>query len=55
MLGWFHEKRIKALLHIPRKTRIGLVITLGYAAEGSAVRPKNRKIPELMSAFNRYV
>jgi nitroreductase len=55
MLGWFHEKRIKTLLHIPRKTRIGLVITLGYATEGAVVRPKNRKTPELMSAFNHYV
>jgi nitroreductase len=54
MLGWFDEKRIKKLLHIPRKTRIGLVITLGYAAEGYPLRQKIRKDAEVMSSFNGY-
>ena len=54
MLGWFNEKQIKKLLDIPRKTRIGLVITLGYAEEGYPLRKKNRKDTEVMSSFNGY-
>lgn len=54
MLGWFNEHRIKELLGIPKKTGIGLVITLGYPAEGYALRPKSRKKPEEMSGFNGY-
>ena len=54
MVGWFNEKRIKKLLHIPRKTRIGLVMTLGYAAQGYPLRQKQRKEREEMSRFNDY-
>jgi len=54
MLGWFDEQRIKSLLHIPRRTRIGLLITLGYPAEGCTLRPKTRKDPAVMSRFNDY-
>ena len=55
MLGWFDESAIKKLLNIPRKTRIGLVITLGYAEEGYPLRKKIRKDAEEMSSFNGYV
>lgn len=54
MLGWFDEARIKKILHIPRATRIGLVITLGYAAEDHSFHPKMRKAVEVMSSRNRY-
>jgi nitroreductase len=54
MIGWFDEKRIKKLLHIPRTTRIGLVITLGYTAEGYQLRQKIRKDVAVMSHVNRY-
>jgi nitroreductase len=54
MLGWFDENAIKQLLHIPRKTRIGLVITLGYAAEEYPLRSKIRKDLAVMSSFNGY-
>lgn len=54
MLGWFDENSIKKLLNIPRATRIGLLITLGYAAEGYTVRKKARKDVGEMSGFNGY-
>ena len=54
MLGWFDESSIKKLLNIPRNTRIGLLITLGYAAEGYPVRKKGRKNVGEMSSFNGY-
>ena len=54
MLGWFDEPRIRELLHIPADRRIGLVITLGYAAEGAPLRPKLRKGTAEMSSANRY-
>jgi nitroreductase len=54
ILGWFDEKRIKRLLRIPAGRRIGLLVTLGYAAEGYPLREKSRKDAGLMSSFNSY-
>jgi len=54
ILGWFDEKRIKKLLRIPAGRRIGLLVTLGYAAEGYPLREKTRKDTGLMSGFNSY-
>ncbi len=54
ILGWFDEKKIKRLLRIPAGRRIGLLVTLGYAAEGYPLREKSRKGPDLMSRFNSY-
>ena len=52
MLGWFDEDAIKAQLNIPAKTRIGLVITLGYGNDDK--RAKIRTTKERMSSFNSY-
>ncbi len=54
MLGWFDEAAIRQLLGIPAKTRIGLVITLGYAAEGYPLRRKIRRPSAEMAAVNGY-
>lgn len=54
MLGWFDERRVKRLLHIPRRRRIGLLITLGYAAQDTTLRPKIRKPAAAMSGYNDY-
>lgn len=54
ILGWFDEPAIKKLLQIPKGTRVGLLVTLGYAAEGYPLRPKIRKSAEEMSRFNSY-
>lgn len=53
IIGWFNEKKIKKLLHIPRSKRIPLIITLGYPDE--KIRPKIRKSMDEISCFNRYV
>lgn len=54
MLGWFDERKIKRLLRIPAGRRIGLLVTLGHAADGYPLRDKTRKSPGLMSGFNSY-
>jgi len=54
ILGWFDERKIQRLLNIPRRTRIGLVVTVGYAAEGYPLRDKTRKAAGQMSGFNTY-
>lgn len=53
MIGWFKENKVRALLKIPEKKRVGLIITLGYPADGQT-RPKIRKSLEDMVRFNRY-
>ena len=54
MLGWFDESTVRRLLHIPRSTRVGLLITLGYAEADDPLRKKIRKPRAEMSSFNRY-
>ena len=54
ILGWFDERKIKKLLHIPRNTRVGLIITLGYAAEDYQLRTKKRKPIEAITSYNIY-
>jgi nitroreductase len=54
IIGWFDEKVVKKLLNIPRSTRVALLITLGYAAEGYPLRPKTRKDTNAMSRYNAY-
>ena len=52
MLGWFDEQAIRKILHIPKKVRIGLVLTVGYSDE--PLRRKVRKKKAQMSSFNGY-
>ena len=52
MLGWFNEKKIAEMLHLPRSKRIGLLITLGYS--DASQREKIRKTTSEILNFNRY-
>jgi len=54
MIGWFDEKKIRQLLNIPEKRKIGLVITLGYPPEDYKLRKKIRKPLDEICGFNRY-
>jgi len=54
MIGWFDEKKIRQLLNIPEKRKIGLVITLGYPPEGYKLRKKIRKPLDEICGFNSY-
>ncbi len=54
MIGWFDEDEVRRTLAIPEKTRVGLLITLGYPPEGYPLRPKIRKNVSVMSSFNTY-
>ncbi|MEA5109721.1 putative NAD(P)H nitroreductase [bioreactor metagenome] len=54
MIGWFDEKKLQKLLHIPAGKQVGLVITLGYPQEGYPLRKKIRKSMEEVVTFNRY-
>jgi nitroreductase len=55
MIGWFNEKKIRELLKIPEKKRIGLVISLGYPPDDYKLRIKIRKPVEDICCFNSYV
>lgn len=54
MLGWFDEKKIKALLNIPIKKQIGLVIPFGYPILNYPLRKKTRKPMEKVVRWNQY-
>ena len=54
MIGWFDEKKVKELLNIPKKRKVGLIITLGYPPEDYKLRKKIRKPVEQICGFNSY-
>jgi len=54
IIGWFNEKAVRKILNVPRSTRIGVVITLGYAADEAPQLPQTRKPADEMCNWNRY-
>jgi nitroreductase len=53
MMGWFNEKKIMELLHIPSKRSVGLIISVGYPKTGD-IREKKRKTKEEILTYNKY-
>jgi len=43
ILGWFNEEKLIRQFFLPEKTKIRLVIAVGYAADGTVARDKKRK------------
>jgi len=54
MLGWFDERKVKELLHVPEEKNIPLLITVGYTPENYRHRKKIRKKFETVVKFNNY-
>ncbi len=54
MLGWYDEEKIKSLLNIPNKRRIGLLVTLGYESPDVRIKNKIRKSTEEICTYNKY-
>jgi nitroreductase len=54
MIGWFNESRVKTLLQIPDKKRIGIIITLGYVPADYPLRQKIRKPLHEIISYNSY-
>jgi nitroreductase len=54
MIGWFNEKKVRKLLNIPKRKRIGLLISLGYPPEDYKIRKKIRKSAEEICSYNEY-
>ncbi len=54
MLGWFREKPIKELLHIPEGKKIGLIISVGYSPSDYLQREKIRKNFNEVVKYNSY-
>ncbi len=54
MLGWFDERKVKELLHVPEEKNISLLITVGYTPENYKHRRKIRKKFEAVVKYNTY-
>ena len=54
MLGWFDERSIKELLHVPENKTIPLLITLGYTPDDYLTRKKIRKQFNKVVRWNSY-
>ncbi len=53
IIGWFDEKKVKKLLHIPSNKRPVLIITVGYP-DTEKIPPKRRKPIEDIVNYNKY-
>lgn len=53
ILGWFNEKKVKALLNIPKNRRAELIITVGYPVSDE-IREKKRKDLDDIYSYNSY-
>lgn len=53
MLGWFNERKVQQLLHIPESKTVALIITVGFAASQNA-SPRQRKRLEEVVRWNHY-
>ncbi|MEG0276382.1 MAG: nitroreductase family protein [Coprobacillus sp.] len=51
MIGYFNEDRIKQLLNINAKSRIRLVICIGYPDDSEKHRTDRKEINEIMQVF----
>ncbi|NLC32077.1 MAG: NAD(P)H nitroreductase [Clostridiales bacterium] len=51
IIGYFPEEEAKALLHIPQKDRLRLMVTLGYPKETTVPRVKKRLPTEEVLRF----
>ena len=52
-IGWFKEKKIKKILHIPKSWKIISLLTLGYPKEESAVQTPRLNLDEVLF-FNKF-
>ena len=52
IMGWFNEKLVKKLLHIPASKRVELIISVGYSSK--ELRDKMRKPHEEVISYNKY-
>ena len=52
IIGWFDEKKVRKLLHIPKKKRIPLLLTIGYTS--NEARKKQRKELNTIYSANKY-
>jgi len=53
IIGWFDEKKVKALLKIPKSLRLELIILVGYPPTNE-IRKKKRKTTGEILSYNRY-
>jgi nitroreductase len=53
IIGWFDEKKIKELLHIPKNLRLELLILAGYPPTNE-IRKKKRKETNQVLSYNGY-
>ena len=53
IIGWFDEKKIKVLLHIPKELRLELLILVGYPPTNE-IRNKKRKETNRILSYNVY-
>jgi len=51
-VGWFEREPVKRILDIPASKEVPILVTIGYADEAPAARP--RKAYEQLIAFDRY-
>jgi nitroreductase len=53
-IGWFNEKAVKSILHIPKRKKIEVLLSLGYPDEEGISSKHDRKELNKIAFFNSY-
>ncbi len=48
-VGWFNEKKVKKLLHVPKSLRIPCLLAMGYPKEDKIKEKKRKELRDIMS------
>lgn len=52
-IGWFHERRMKKLLDVPKGKKVDIVISLGYPKNTDLSKKDRKKMDEIIS-YNKF-
>lgn len=50
-LGWFNENAVKKVLGLPKKTRVDVMISLGYPQEGIEKKKERKSLDKIRQYF----
>ena len=53
-MGWFDEKAVKSVLHIPQDRKIDILMALGYHDQKKVKGEHNREAFDKIASFNSY-
>ena len=51
IIGWHNEQKIRELFHLPKTTRVRLIVAIGYAASDTLREKKRKPIEDVITFY----